>query len=50
MADSLDFEKASLELKSALNFNICASCLNLIAVWHRDCCSSGLMVDLAQDE
>ncbi|KAL5110149.1 hypothetical protein TcWFU_003777 [Taenia crassiceps] len=50
VADSLDFEKGSLELKSALNYDICASCLNLISVWHRDCCSSGLMVDLAQDD
>ncbi|KAL5966904.1 hypothetical protein TSMEX_005446, partial [Taenia solium] len=49
-ADSLDFELAPLGLKSALNYDICASCLTLISIWHRDCCSSGLMVDLAQDD
>ncbi|VDK33521.1 unnamed protein product [Taenia asiatica] len=50
VADALDFELAPLELKSALNYDICASCLTLISFWHRDCCSSGLMVDLAQDD
>ncbi|VDM33172.1 unnamed protein product [Hydatigera taeniaeformis] len=50
IADSLDFEKLPLELKSALNYDICASCLNLISAWHRDCCSSDLIADSAQDD
>nr|CDS17572.1 hypothetical protein EgrG_001033000 [Echinococcus granulosus] len=50
IADSLDFEKMSLELKSTLNYDICASCLDLISVWHRDGCSSNLSADLALED